>query len=131
MKKFIGILIALVVVSVISFKLFAADKPVENTIALGSFNSIELTANNSLTEVYANVGDKTLVTFELVEFKTTTNTAHAIIKASNGMMCELNVSEGDNKITIDGIRDGKIIVNASVTRSTANYILNQLKNIKL
>jgi hypothetical protein len=131
MKKFIGILIALVAVSVISFKLFAADKPVENVITLGSFNSIELTANNELTEVYANVGDKTLVTFELVEFKTTSNTAYAIIKASNGMTCELNVSEGDNKIAIDGIRDGKIIINASVNRSTANYILNQLKSIKL
>jgi penicillin V acylase-like amidase (Ntn superfamily) len=131
MKKFIISLIAVVVVSVISFKLFAADKPVENTVTLGSFNSIELTASNDLTKVYANVGDKTLVTFELVEFKTTKTTAHAVVKASNGMSAEINVSEGENKVSIDGIKNGKIVINASVTKSTANYILKQLKNISL
>jgi hypothetical protein len=131
MRKFVFWLIIAFVAVTVGIKAFAADKPVENNITLGSFNSIELTANKELTKVYANVGDKTLVTFELVEFKTTKNTAHAIIKASNGMSCELNVSEGDNKVSIGGIKDGKIIINASVTRETANYVLKQLKNINL
>jgi hypothetical protein len=131
MRKFVFWLIVTFVVVTVGIKAFAADKPIDNTITLGSFNAIELTANDNLTKVYANVGDKTLITFELVDFKTTSNSANAIVKASNGMKAEINVTEGENKISIDGIKDGAIVINASVTKETANYILKQLRSINL
>jgi hypothetical protein len=124
-------LIAAFTIVTVSIKAFAANKPTENIVNLGSFNAIELTADNNLTKVYANVGDKTLMTFELVDFKIINNAAQARVKASNGMTAEINVTEGENKVSIDGIKDGAIVINASVTKQTADYILKQLRSINL
>jgi hypothetical protein len=131
MRKFVFWLIAAFTIVTVSIKAFAANKPTENIVNLGSFNAIELTADNNLTKVYANVGDKTLMTFELVDFKVINNAAQARVKASNGMTAEINVTEGENKVSIDGIKDGAIVINASVTKQTADYILKQLRSINL
>jgi hypothetical protein len=131
MRKFVFWLIAAFTIVTVSIKAFAANKPTENIVNLGSFNAIELTADNNLTKVYANVGDKTLMTFELVDFKIINNAAQARVKASNGMTAEINVTEGENKVSIDGIKDGAIVINASVTKQTADYILKQLRSINL